>query len=723
MTRFDRSKQMLSGLVLPVAAALLGSVLTVWQCQAADLVKVFKDGKETSLYQKLITVKASTPVWQDVDGSGRAEYVGAFNIFYHAKSDDGKIESLGRYRIATQDGRPLGWVKKEDVQIWGTRFAIDPITPFDENQFVVDLQGGGQAIYDPSDIPETAAAYSFILAASEGDGQGAEDDGPFPVCFCVAEQGTQGTAAEANQIGNMQLEVVFVIEATDFLLAEYDGKQLVQYVRELARTYVETIKNSSSGGNVPTRLGLVLYQDTNEEATQKRPVVVQPLTENLDLWKSKVDALNPVAIGADWPEDGLSGVATAMSSEVGWRSNSSKHVVLVGHGAFQTYGRLEGGRPFNHYMAWRGDRSHKIFKDNGWDKFFGFNSSGESESDIHYKAFPQGGATGSKLRETKHIHAIRVGEQIDATLIRELGREKYNELNTMVTKVSETARSLKETDIIQAWLADENIRQVLEIIWVIQVAGYNDKLALAQYESLAHGGDTPGYFNACQPNPADVRRVVGELRDKVGSAIKVVSQVAMGNIDEVAAQSNRNGGDEFTKPIFRIVNSSLKNSELISTPVQNGTASVRSEKTGRLVGHKVIMVSENEINRLMGTFNSLYEQFDKKRSRAERQDVTAILNDLKTSLAQASAGQQLDADTRLADLISDLPLRTSALLMTPGDIAVMGSQDFEAWLDELKVAEQRTRILLNEDAGRWITIASLRQATGKYAFLKVSELP
>jgi len=693
------------------------------KADSADLVKVFKDEKETALYQKLITVKASTPIWQEASGSTKAEYVGAFNIFYHAKSEDGKVESLGKYRIATQAGRPLGWVKKEDVQVWGTRFAIDPIIPFGDNSFSIDLPDGGMVIYDPANIPETAAAYSFILGSSDGGGETAEDDGPFPVCFCIAEQGTQGTAAEANQIGSMQLEVVFVIETTDFLLTEYDGKALVEYVRDLAGTYVDTIKQSSSRGIVPTRLGLVTYQDTNELAEQKRPQILQALTNDLDLWNSKVQSLKPSAIGGDLPEDGLSGIAIAISEEAGWTANSSKHVVLIGYGAFQTSGRMEGGKPFAHYMSWLGDRGHPVYKEIGWDKMFGFNSSGKSIPDIHYSAFPQGGATGSKLRQTKHIHAIRIGEDTETRLVRQLGRDSYAEAIKNIREIEKHARGLSEDKIIGLWIDNDNLRDVFNLIWNIEQFSHYDKISLAQYETLARAGDSPGYFTACQPNPSDVRRVVGALENKISDAIKVISQVATGNVEEVAAQGARSGGDEFTKPIFRIVNSSLKNSEVIATPVQRGTATVRSEKSGRLVGHKVIMVSEEEINRLMGIFNALYEQFDKKRSRAERQDVTSILTDLKSSLAEVASGQVLDSETSLSDLITDLPLRTSALMMTPGDIAVMSTKDFEAWLDELKTAEQRTRILLSEDAGRWITISSLKQAADKYAFLKLSELP
>ena len=155
---------------------LLGSLLFyrgAGLAEAADIVKVTKDGRETTLSQKLITVKANTPVWQDAAGGGKAEYVGAFNIFFHAKSDDGKIESLGKYRIADEQGKPLGWVKVEDVQAWGTRFAITPNVPNGQNKFEVQLDAGGQAIYDPADIPSSAAAGRASWTPSSGPSRSA----------------------------------------------------------------------------------------------------------------------------------------------------------------------------------------------------------------------------------------------------------------------------------------------------------------------------------------------------------------------------------------------------------------------------------------------------------------------------------------------------------------------------------------------------------------------
>ena len=50
------------------------------------LVKVKKDGRETSLYQKLITIKAVNKVAESPAGGAKVQRVGPYNIFFHLKT-------------------------------------------------------------------------------------------------------------------------------------------------------------------------------------------------------------------------------------------------------------------------------------------------------------------------------------------------------------------------------------------------------------------------------------------------------------------------------------------------------------------------------------------------------------------------------------------------------------------------------------------------------------
>jgi hypothetical protein len=207
----------------------------------------------------------------------------------------------------------------------------------------------------------------------------------------------------------------------------------------------------------------------------------------------------------------------------------------------------------------------------------------------------------------------------------------------------------------------------------------------------------------------------------------VISDVASGKEEEVLG--GREGREnELTRPIFTIVGSTLSQSELIKTPVRRGTARIRDAATGRSVGEQVVMVSENELRRLAGTLNSLYESFERRRRAADRQDVNDVLADLQASLAQAASGQEITAETQLDSLITDLPLRTEALRLSAGDIAVMSTDAFDSWLESVSDAEKSIEALLTGDPSRWIAInAGVLTPPGgqspQYAFLRLSELP
>ena len=716
--------------------------------QEAELVRVVdEDGRETSLYQKLITVKQNSIVWPTPKkgSNAKAKYVSAYNIFYHAKTQAGQNEQGGYYRIADRAGNPLGWVAKEDVTIWATRFVIKPKRLPDGNTFTLtNIKGDDEkatAEFNPRTIPDDASAYSFVLNKSLGKGEGAEDNGPFPLAFVVARTDNAGSAAELNEIGDMKLEIVFVLEMTDFFLTEYGGKTLVQYIQDLGAEYVRLIKaNAGSDGELPTRLGLVVYQDTNTKAVIKRPRVIQPLSDDIDRWLGHMNALSPDQIGADLPEDGLSGLSTAvMDSKVGWGENSSKHIILIGHGAFQERGRKNRWNPVPHALDFFNDRGNAIYwpaAEGGiqepllWDDHFGYNSLGRNLSDIHNAAFPQGGSTeGTRLRKTKHIHTIRAGQTFNQRMENDEDLEDPAAVLAMFDNVNKAIAGLPKDEVLDGYFKlsksndedDQLLAFAIKWSYKALVCQTVDKLALQQYEAAATSGGENGYFAELDPDEASVKRVTNDIKSRIDAAIQVIGKVASGEAQSVADADEQ--GDAFTKPIFDLIGSTLKRGEVVKQPVRVGVASLRSEETGRLVGTKLIMVSREELNRLGGIFSQLYEQFEKKKARAQRQDVTSILDDLKKSLTSAATGQEIDENTELRTLITDLPLRTEALKLTAGDIAVMPSKDFQVWLDDLNTAKRRTQSLLTSDSGQWIKISALAKKEDQYNFLKLSELP
>ena len=84
-----------------------------------------------------------------------------------------------------------------------------------------------------------------------------------------------------------------------------------------------------------------------------------------------------------------------------------------------------------------------------------------------------------------------------------------------------------------------------------------------------------------------------------------------------------------------------------------GYARTRDEN-GRMVAHKRVMVFRDELMRLYSVLDSLYTTFKNKSNKAERQNVSVILDDLKTAVASQAAGQEFDEKTDLKNSPSHL---------------------------------------------------------------------
>jgi len=174
---------------------------------------------------------------------------------------------------------------------------------------------------------------------------------------------------------------------------------------------------------------------------------------------------------------------------------------------------------------------------------------------------------------------------------------------------------------------------------------------------------------------------------------------------------------------FQIIGSKLSQGDLIKTPVQVGSATLRDSRSGRAVGEKVLMVAEDELRQLDSTLDAMYKTFESKRKAADRQNTKKVLDGLQASLATAASGQKIAADTQLESVITDLPLRTEALKLTAGDIAVMSTSAFDAWLGDVRLAQTQIALLLKGDPSQWLSINGLSDTKTKYSFLRLSELP
>jgi hypothetical protein len=138
------------------------------------------------------------------------------------------------------------------------------------------------------------------------------------------------------------------------------------------------------------------------------------------------------------------------------------------------------------------------------------------------------------------------------------------------------------------------------------------------------------------------------------------------------------------------------------------------------------MVFKEELMRLYSVLDSLHTTFKSKSDKAARQNVTDILENLKSAVASQATGQQgIAAGTKLKMVIAfDLPLKTPALEISAQDIAVMTTPAFNNWLDSLASARDRAKDLVltrQGGAAEWTTLSN--ELNQEFAFLKLSELP
>ncbi len=692
---------------LPRAVLVFGCALLWPALLRADqklLIRAVDDrGKETSLYEKVVVVSARATLSRTPEEQG--DPIEPFAIFFRLKADNGDKVVNNKVRVGTSEGVPLGWIPEKDVKSWNTRFILDPIEPQADRAFSVDL-GPGLEPAKQNATPEGKRRYALIHKSPRED---KGDDTAYPVIVYagnVQALGQGGTIAkERNELRDVKLEIVFVIETTDFMLDKYDGKELLESLKELIREQVKEIQNTKELKGA-VRLGIVEYQDNTAKAKYASNLVCD-LTEDPDLFLRKLNTVSATMTGDDFPDDVLAGLNTAVTRPT-WTSNSVKHIILVGKASCQLNPK---GKNVSQFTKGPGNQLTKIV-----DELFprGYNSSGLSIPQLIGRARPQGG-TDSRARTAKTFHAMRLSKQPAAP-----PPGKATEFADFI-KVSEKLVMNNEAELkteVQALLAKYNndkdtVVDLLAKAFAYQLIKQQADLALSQYKDISrNGGEADGVFIEVEPNSESIRKASVEIAGKLRDSFKAL--VSVREKGELPAPTK----NPISQPLYTLVGAAAE--KFKDQPTLVGTAQVRDLR-GREVAHKKVLVSQKELKHLRSTLDALHTKFKGRVAKADRQDVSAILNDLKQILAETSAGQAITADVKLKEVVSDLPLRTAALNTSAADLALMTSDAFTQWLARLETAIKRIDDLLDSRAD-WLTLSD-KAVNEKFTFLRLNELP
>lgn len=705
-----------------VACAALVSLAVASAHAGEDLLLPVKgkDGRPSPLFQKVVVTSDYAKLCKQGPGCDGGDPVEPYSIFYKLKTPAGTEEQDGWVRVGDSKGNPIGWIQRTNakgeavLKDWATRFVLEPNEPTPDREFRVKTDKGTLKL---NIVPAGKRRFAFITSASDAKGP---DEADYDVFVCTASvQSERGAlAAEARKLENLQLEVVFVVESTDFMLNEFDGMKIGDAVREVMESCVSEIESDPKLKDA-ARLGVVEFQDTSPKANFKTPRVTCKLTSDMGMVRRSLSSLAPAAIEGDFPEDTLGGLRVAID-EAGWQPDSCKHVVLLGFGSAQLYpkGESQGDFPGRNNDI---SRKRPLPEERGW------NSSGLSIQQLIDRANPQGGTADDRARAQKTFHAVRIGKEVRKELIDQL-QAKIPNIAELLDFAAENVRGVIESNDstfqsaleraatqLTARAGSDEFAGVLVRVGAGLVADdIHSQLALTQYRQIAANDDVQGLFEAVPPKGAELKRVAAALKASLAEAFDALAKIRDRTIDSA---EDLQGAGAFAQTFYSVVGANAERFKPQS--VEEGRSRTRAED-GREVAKRKVMVGRDELQKLKARLDAIYQIFSKKVAKKDRQSVNDTLDELKQAIAGAAAGQ-IVATTNLQDVITDLPLTTDVLRITPEQIATFSSDRFKAWLDGLKRSIDRAQTLLDRK-DNWLPLSSLATAD-EVSFLLLTELP
>jgi|694.fasta_scaffold01848_9 hypothetical protein len=727
---------------------------TVWAGKELLIKAKDKNGNPTALFEKVVVTSSLASIYNKPDDNqnNTGDPIEPYSIFFKLKTDEGQEELPSWIRVGDGEGKSLGWIRKKDrndrntLSSWNTRFVLEPVQ--DPNRkFIVSGKDGGKATLQS--IPEGRRRLALVTTPPDKE-QG--EDTKFPVMVYTGKIGTQKGALqmERKKLDDLKLEIVFVIENTPgMVMFKAENMDAWESTKNLIRDTVGQLAKDPEIKKA-VRYGLVEFQDDVKDKTFKNVAEQRfTLTNDSDAVISKINSLTNANFNSgDWPEDGLAGINLALDKTMGWSENSSKHLIFISASSLQIHPKGKGPDHFNNPEG----QIDKLFKSPRVDvkSDCGWNTCKLSIDQILNKARPQEGGAVEKARNAITFHCILAGRDsikappqypIDPEQLYKLSKQDaldiiLRNLKNLTTNhfeflINENNKTLEKKEVMTAEQIKsfvENIKNgeeaAVEVFLKFSLRILTKELlnkldrerAIPQFTQLAkNNGDIQGILKIMEPSLGSINETRENLKKTLAEAFNAFVLARSGRIK---SSGDLNQNNAITNSIYLIVDAA--GNEIKDQDSFDGISTTRDSE-GREVAIKRVLVSESEIRRLQSTFDKLHNTFKNKTKTADRQDVKAILDELKQIVAETGAGQKFDAETNLNDVITDLPLRSPVLKMTPKDIAAMTSDAFTNWLEKLDIAQARCKDLL-ESQKDW-SYLSEKAAYEKFTFLKLNELP
>lgn len=650
------------------------------------------------LYEKLIVSSDDAFFVRELGPSAKRELTPAFSIYYRLKTSTPDNAQEGYYRFGGPDGKAIGWIKKEFVTSWNTRFCLEPIRPLPDRHFTVFADAeGNRPVLKHTRVPDGTKRFAMIRSVPATD---AADPLHEVVVFTGLTGESGGTRQqELMSLYNLELEVVFLIASTASM------EHLIEVAREISERTSRALA-SMADLKEHVHFGLVEYRDAPPHGDFAVRIRCS-LSEGYAKFQHELAALDFSSKGDDdWPDDVVAGLSVAVH-DVGWRPNSSKHIILLGDCPAK-----DGYDP----VLEKEQQS----------------SMGKSLADVLSDARPRGGSDAQRAVKSHNFHALcnnhqrEVDRFIDAVLTDSTAAQKASFREVVeepeIVKLANTDPEQLAVGLVETGLPAEAAVEFVKLVRVNDSRKKWQARAESQFQKISSNqGELEGYYMTLNTykSPSDKDRAVQGLTEALNRAYQALAAAREGqDPDRSAALSS---GGSISQAIYQIVGTKADASRFEGRSVSTGYARTRDE-SGRLVAHQRVMVFREELMRLYSALDSLYTTFKNRSDRADRQNVSDILEDLKRAIASQATGQQLDEKTDLQTVIAfDFPMKTPALEISAQQIAVMTTPAFNNWLESLATARDRAKSLVLGGKTDWTKLAN--ELDQEFSFLLLSELP
>jgi len=664
------------------------------------------DNKDTGVYEKVVIASPKATL---ASAPGRdPKRVAEWSVFFRIKDDQGSDKPIqGWVRVGSSSGKPLGWVKEEYLKVWRTRFLLEIQDPDGKSAFSVKTTEGVLKL--DGKIPKGYTRLALVTQTPKNDDG---DNTDYPVTVYTGKM-VDKMGGGSGALAELKMEVIFVIESTDFMMRKYGDRPLFDYLKDIMTGCVEELQQTKELQGA-VRLGLAEYRDNVPKAEYPFRLSSK-LTDDPKVFVSAVKSLKAVTMNDDWEDDVISGLNLAIGKDAGWTENSVKHVILIGAASCQLKKKGEEEPGWKQLGGLENSLTKKI------DLPRGHNASGLTIEQLCARAASAGGADDVKIRLARTIHTVQLGrpEEYTPELLQQwpelpAAMKKHAEVATKIQNMSDDEIEKKAQDLVTEY-GEEKGKFLLVMLLRKRLSDHQEKLAEEQYKLIAKkNNDNPGLNRRVEPSVGGVKTASLELAIALRDSFKALKKLREGGSLEGGAKS------ELIQPLWKLEKAEGgKVTDL--KPATDGIAKVRGEGD-KQVALRRVMVTEIELRRLKATLEALNKRFAGMAAPAARKNVADVLKELKTALALTSVGQQeFDATTDIQALITDLPLRTGALKVSARSLSLMSQDAFTSWLSRLEAAQKRIGDLL--DAQDKFSFTSQEAVNDKIAYLELAALP